>query len=60
MSVPPPMHQPCTAATVGLRQYQSFMYTSTKLPIPAMSCTVSHTRPESRSAACASVDQSSP
>ena len=25
MSVPPPMHQPCTAAIVGFRAYQSFM-----------------------------------
>ena len=29
MSVPPPMHQPCTAAIVGFAAYQSFMYVST-------------------------------
>ena len=29
MSVPPPMHQPCTAAIVGFDAYQSFMYVST-------------------------------
>ena len=44
MSVPPPMHQPCTAAMVGFFAYQSFMYVSTKRPIMRKSATESHAR----------------
>ena len=33
MSVPPAMHQPCTAAIVGFDAYQSFMYVATKRDI---------------------------
>jgi len=44
MSVPPPMHQPCTAAIVGFLAYQSFMYTSTNVSIMRRSATESQAR----------------
>src|SRR5262249_19237057 len=44
MSVPPPMHQPWTAAIVGFCAYQSFMYTSTKRRMKRQSATESQAR----------------
>jgi hypothetical protein len=60
MSVPPPMHQPWTAAIVGFAAYQSFMYVSTKREIMRRSATESQARVRFPSSACAAVDQSRP
>ena len=49
-SVPPPMHQPWTAAIVGFWAYQSFMYVSTKRFIIRQSATESQARADRPSA----------
>src|SRR5438093_9648124 len=60
MSVPPPMHQPCTAAMVGLGVYQSFRYVSTNASMARMSVGMSHALPDAADAPIAATDQSSP
>ena len=59
--MPPAMHQPCTAASVGFEIECSLAKVLPKVPIIWTSATVSQTRSLGASAlACASVDQSSP
>ena len=59
--MPPAMHHPCTAASVGFEIEWSLAKVLPNVPIIRTSATVSHTRPRAASSpACDTVDQSSP
>ena len=59
--VPPAMHQPDTAATVGLLESWSLAHVAANEPMTCWSAALSHTRSaRSASRAWADVDQSSP
>src|SRR5947207_1649208 len=60
MLVPPAMHQPATAAIVGLAESCSLAHVAANVPMTCWSAALSQARALAAARACASVAQSSP